>query len=484
MISKRALVLINQFFIVKNCIIACCFFFSINTFAQTDTIHFTKISDFDFSFLYSAYTSEFDKQSRPYLYAACRELGVVIFDISNINDPHPVDTIPISVFSFLRPTNLIQVENDLFVSLGGYDGLFPQNPGMAILDISDPENAAIKDVWYDSDYSQGCAIVITDGTYAYLGAMDAGVIIVDVSDRENITFVSHILPDPDFPDEPELFTTPNARGLYKLNDETLLVANDHGGLRWIDISNIESPIETGKYINEDLYASAASAYNNIAVKDHYAYIPVDYCGLEIVDVSDSDMETVSWFNPWDCDFTNWIGRQGHTNEAKIFNDLLFVSGGDSEVLAFDISNPALPILVGQYAKVYDSIVAWSLDVNDTYISLALINNSVLGIPYYSNVGGIQILQWENILSTEHTQINPFSAFSNPFNDEIKILLPPFDKKLIVKIADVSGNIVFSKIFLNESEINADTKLLPPGIYFLLIYTEEAFYSVPLIKSQP
>lgn len=441
--------------------------------AQTDTVHFTKVSQFNFSFLYSAYTSEFDKLERPYIYAACRELGIVIFNISDIHDPQPVDTIAPLELSLLRPTNLIQSGNYLYVALGGYDGLFPQNPGIAILDISDPENAIIKDIWFSPDYTTGCGIVITDGTYAYLGAMDGGVIIVDISDKENITFVSHILPDPEFPDVPDIFTTPNARGLYKLNEETLLVANDHGGLRWIDISDIYTPLETGKYINADLYANAAPAYNNIAVKDHYAYVPVDYCGLDIVDVSDSDMESVGWYNPWDCDLTNWIGRPGHTNEAKIAGDLLFVSGGDSEVLAFDISDPASPVPVGQYANVYDSIVAWSIDVRGNYVSLALVNNSVLGIPYYSNTGGIEILQWDQPSFVKTVQDNAFSVYPDPASATLNLHINASDVQHIITTNYIGElmQINFDPVTEGSAELHADVQNLPAGMYFTQIITQ-------------
>lgn len=447
-----------------------------NSFAQTDTINFSARSHFYFSGLYSAYTSVFDKMDRPYMYSACRELGVVTFDFSDIDAPFPADTILPSALSFLRPSNLIQHENYLFVSLGGYDGLFPQNPGLAIIDVANPEAPVVKDVWFDADYNQGCAIVITDGTYAYLGAMDEGVIIVDVSDVNDIQFVSHVLPDPEFPDVPGLFTTPNARGLYKLNDETLLVANDHGGLRWIDISNIEAPVETGKYMNADLYAVAAPAYNNIAVKEHYAYVPVDYCGLDVVDVSDSEMETVLWFNPWDCTVSNWIGRAGHTNEAVIADDLLFVSGGDSEVLVFDITTPSNPQLVGQFAFPFDSIVAWSLDVSTQHVSLALVNNSVLGIPYYSNVGGISILDYDVVLSTEN--INPQHAFRLYPNPASGILYVQFQDAMVndaeVTVCDAHGKRTELQVVRNGNIIQLDVQQLQAGMYSLQCVAQNKF----------
>ncbi|MFN0274596.1 MAG: T9SS type A sorting domain-containing protein [Chitinophagales bacterium] len=409
---------------------------------------------------------------RPYLYSACRELGVVTFDITDADAPFPTDTILPASLSFLRPTNLVQYENYLFVSLGGFDGFFPQNPGLAIIDIANPELPVIKDVWFDAMYNQGCAIVITDGTYAYLGAMDEGVIIVDVSNVNDIQFVSNILPDIEFPDVPGLFSTPNARGLYKLNEETLLVANDHGGLRWIDISNIEEPVETGKYMNDELYAIAAPAYNNIAVKDHYAYVSVDYCGLDVIDVGDSEMETVLWINPWDCDTSNWIGRAGHTNEVVIKDDLLFLSGGDSEVLVYDISTPAIPVLVGQFAFPFDSVVAWSVDVNDSYVSLALVNNSVFGIPYYSNTGGIKILDYNVVTTIDENDVT-IKILPNPVSDKLFIQFTASSQAFIA-VVDMLGNIVFEKVLSGESSLSIDFESFAIGIYQLQCFNTEGY----------
>jgi hypothetical protein len=315
--------------------------------------------------------------------------------------------------------------------------------------------------------------------------MDAGVIILNVSDVADIQFVSHIHPDPNFPDVPGLFSAPNARGLFKLSDETLLVANDHGGLRWIDISNIEAPVETGKYMNADLYDVAAPAYNNIAVKDHYAYVPVDYCGLDVIDVSDSDMENVYWFNPWECSLTNWVGRPGHTNEAVIKDDLLFISGADSEVLAFDISTPATPVLVGQYAFPFDSVVTWSVDVNANFVSLALVNNSIAGFPYYSNVGGIALLQYDVVtaVSDLHETLN-IRFFPNPVKENLNInFIGEKSGDLIIKMYDSKGNLCYTSQNITGSFFQIDMKNFSSGIYCLQTYSDAVLSSTQVLVKQ-
>ncbi len=442
--------------------------------AQTDTITFTKISgyEFDHPFLpYSAYTSIFNANGAPFIYAACRELGLVTFDISDINDPVPVDTIPPLLLHNLRPTNVSQKGNYLYAALGGFDGLFPQSAGIGILDLDDPAHPEIKDIWDSTAYNQGAAIAISDGEFAYIGAMDRGVIILNVSNKTNIKFISSILPDPNFPEAPDLFSVPNARGLCLYGDDKLMVANDAGGLRMIDISDKENPIEIGKYANEGIETIAQSAYNNVVVVDHYAYIPVDMCGLDVVDIADENMETVYWYNPWDCDSSNWVGRPGHTNEIKLRGDsLIFISGGDSEVLAFDITDRENPKLVGAYANVYDSIVAWALDIRDNYVSLALVNNEFIGIPYYSNIGGISILEMDLV---------PYVAIQNAdFENQVFNITPnPADAFIKIKtnanwqyleIYDLDGRLTIQ----SGLKSTIDIRDLPHGMYYAKFFSSK------------
>ncbi len=441
---------------------------SLHLAAQTDTITFTKVGGFAFENIlpYSAYTSLFNAEGDPFLYAACRELGVVTFSIDDITSPDPVDTLLPVVFGGLRPTNLSQKGNYLYVALGGFDGFFPQNAGIAILDLTDPGHPSVLGQWDSSAFDEGAAIAIADEKFAYLGAMDRGVVILNIEDKSDIHYVSSYLPDPDFPEIPDLFSVPNARGLALYGKDTLMVANDAGGLRMLDISDRSNPVEIGKYVNTGIEEIAQSAYNNIAIAGHYAYVPVDMCGLDVVDISTAEMENVFWFNPWDCDSSNWIGRPGHTNEVKIIGDsLLFVSGGDSEVLAFDITDNAHPKLVGEYANVYDSIVAWSIDVRDNYVSLALVNNEILGIPYYSDLGGIYMLEMD---------IVPFVTVENNTIEKIIISPDPVSDYLFIhttsawdcsRVYALSGNCIAH----NENAAGIDCSGLSPGLYILVLY---------------
>ena len=136
-------------------------------FGQTDSVALNYLSEYYFESVlpYSAYTSSYNQNNTNYLYAACRELGVVTFNVEDVYHPIPVDTVPLIAFNNFKPTNLSQNGNYLYVSTGGFDG-FTQNAGLAILDISIPNHPVIKDLWDSVAFNQGAAIAISDSANA------------------------------------------------------------------------------------------------------------------------------------------------------------------------------------------------------------------------------------------------------------------------------------------------------------------------------
>ncbi|MFN3940963.1 MAG: hypothetical protein ACK4IY_10265, partial [Chitinophagales bacterium] len=334
----------------------------------------------------------------------------------------------------------------LYVSLGGFAGLFPQKAGLAIVDISNPEIMSIVGQWDSAAFNQGSAIVIVHNTTAFLGAMEKGVIAIDVNESSNPAYIGNVIPDPNFPDVPGLFSTPNARGMAMYGNNILIVCYDHGGLRKIDVSNPAAMTETDKYMNWDIYNSAAPAYNNVVIKNDIAYVTVDYCGMDVVNLATDTMTNIFWYNPWNCAPDNWQDNPGHSNSIVISADsnLLFMSGGDSELLVFDITIPEEPKKVGAYAFPFDSIVAWSADVYENYVSLALVNNSILGVPYYSNVGGVFLLEWsgvsENINEIPDVEVR---IYPNPADVNLFISSSDATPLHMYAIKDITGRILLS-----------------------------------------
>jgi len=215
-----------------------------------------------------------------------------------------------------------------------------------------------------------------------------------------------------------------------LKGDTLFLCFDAGCVRAIDVSDKSAPVEIGHYVNPQQPINTAVAYNNAVIVGDLLYVATDFCGFEVVDISDpADMQQLAWVNPWNCNGLSWFGSDGHTNELiTAMNDsLLFVSGADSEVLIYDITTPAEPLLVGGFIHPNDSAVAWGLDVHDDLVSVNYVDNSLVIFPpqpYYANDGGFQLFTWQADLSTATNDVvprsDPFRLWPNPAIDHLVI----------------------------------------------------------------
>lgn len=339
-------------------------------------------------------TAKQDGQGRNYLYVAAKEGGLKIYDINAA--PILKKTISVSQLGSLEVMNLSQSGNYLFLALGNHFGTAQQNPGMAIIDVTDPLNATIKSVWKDVSGTSGAGIVETEGNYAYLGAMKSGLIIFDITDKTSPVLKSVFVPSILYPDanpDPAKF---NARGMVVRNDIVYL-CYDAGGLRIINAADKQNPVETGKYANPVMNGKPR-AYNNIVLDGSVAYITVDYCGMEILDISNpSTIRLLSWWNPWNCETNplNWFNSNGHSNEIALdkINKLVFMSTGKSDMQVVSVADPGSPVHKYEYGGVNNNIGTWGISVHNNNIFLSYICNS-LPWPFPSNWTGIKILKYE------------------------------------------------------------------------------------------
>lgn len=442
-----------------------------NTYAQSanDTVIFNTLGKFDFNFTYSGYTPLIDRLGRPYVYLATKELGLVTFDVSNTMNPVPVDSQTVVSLGNLKVTGLAQDSIYLLVSLGDFQGS-GQNAGLAIFDVSNPVVPVLLDRWDTTAFNTGVATVIQQGNYAYLGAMSAGVVILNIANKQDIQFVSQIIPDTTFGNQTHVY---HSRGLF-LNGDTLLVANDNGGLRAIDVTNKQSPVEIGKYINNTMSAVADPFYNHVYRIGNYAYCAMDYCGFEVVDVTTpSLMVEASWLDPWNCTklpppFGSWNGSDGHTNEIAYSSsqNVLFFSGGDSEVLAIDPSNPLQPRIMGSWGAANDSVGTWGVDVFGNLVALA--NIRTFGFPFVSTVGGLQLLNWNLVLGVEDNNQKKMTLniFPNPAAEKFTLELPTSEKTdYTLEIMDIFGRMVL-KVEIKSKKSEIQTNKLQNGIYLV------------------
>ena len=410
-----------------------------------------------------------DQLGRPYLYIANKEGGLKIMDISDVQQPAQVTNVPLSELGNLDVMNLTQSGNYLYLALGNF---FSNNQlsGMAVVDVSDPKMPAVTDVWDSEDLFGGAAIVEIEGDYAYLGAMENGLFVLDVSDKSNVVFLSQFVPDITFPDPNPDPNKYNARGMAVKNDLVYL-CYDAGGLRIIDVSDKSMPVEVGHYSNPELNG-LPRAYNNIALEGDLVYVAVDYCGLEILNISDpSQITMISWWNPWGCQGNplNWFSSPGHANEI-VFNPdcgTVFLSTGKSDLYMVDVSNPAQPDSCANYGGVSNNVGTWGVSVYEDKIFLSYI---CAIIPFTSNWTGVKILEYNNdcVNSTDEKKIKSIEMFPNPVSEKLNVKLP-VGEDCQLSLYNNLGQIIYAKKIENSGDLNqVDFSDLENGIYYLFI----------------
>ncbi len=261
---------------------------------------------------------QIDVNGQPYLYVAQKNGGLAVVNSSGRSAGQAVARLRINDFKGLDVTHLHQDGPFLYLSLGNFFNAAGSRHGMAIVDVSKPKRPSVRSVWVSDEITRGSSgIVVHDGV-AYLGAMDQGVVALDITRPDRIRFLSLYQPDIHFPRRnPGRIQHPNARGLV-IHEGTLYVAYDAGGLRVLDISNPNRMREIGHYLNPSAAARRKQqAYNNLLIHGSIAYIATDYCGMEIVDISNpGDIRQLGWWNEWSCDqaSNNWFNSPGHTNQ--------------------------------------------------------------------------------------------------------------------------------------------------------------------------
>lgn len=408
--------------------------------------------------------------NKNYLYVAGKEQGLLIYDLTNINSPVLSLTIPDDSLLNLDVNSLTQDGNYLYLALGNIFDL-SQNSGMAIIDISIPALAHVTDTWEFSGFS-GSGIVKVQGDFAYLGAMQNGLIILNVSDKNNIQFVSQFIPDLSFPSANPDTLKYNARGMEIVGD-ILYLCFDAGGLRIINIHDKQNPIETGRY-SLPFLNTHPRAYNNIVVDDSIAYITIDYCGLEILNVGDtSNITQVGWWNPWNCaTATNWwLNSRGHTNELQYVKDckLVFMSTGKSQINVVDVSNPATPDSCTMFGSQTDQQGTWGLDVYQDKIFACYIFVP-LGIPFQSNWAGVKMISWNNSCDTyvdTEPKKNSKNIFPNPTNGKILIHDYVFSKIVVL-------NSIGEPVLVESNIHEISLEKFSSGIYFIRLFDETGF----------
>ena len=477
----------------KNMKKICCLIYLVSVcflgFSQIDTVLLSQRAVHLFpSFpIKSSYTSLFDRRAGfEFAYSANMESGLGIYDISNPNAINSVLNLGISVFNNLDVSTLEQRNNLLFVGIGDFQNNANPASGLAILDISDPLNPGIKDIWDSTFFTHGISHLLLEGDFAYLSTMSDGLIILNIADPNNIIFKSHIGLDLNFP-APSL-NAHNARGL-KMKNDTLYICFDRGGLRAIDVSDKTNPVEVYKYINPILNGQAAAAYNDIAIKGNYAFVSVDYCGLEILDISSIPFVSVKWFNPWGCNFGNWSGADLHTNEVMLANNdsLLFVTGGQSELFVFDVTDPGNTKKTGEFVNLTDTLATHGLDVFGNKVILSFLHTPAHIpplTPFFADPGGLKIVDYQvqtlvHINETVFDEEKQIKIFPNPTTNRSVTIQSQIAFRHL-RLSNAMGETLQNIELSNQRMYDLELSTLPEGLYLLTLTTAKGMFSKRLL----
>ena len=424
----------------------------------------------------SALTPVADVMGRDYLYVTANEWGLKIYETSaGLNLIQTVDTTVLGN----KAATVYQRDSLLYVGLGGLFGDTIEPSQLAIVNVADPYNPQLLDIWTDpassSMQASGVGVVRVQGDYAYLGAMAEGLIILNISNPNSISFVSKLTPAIDFPHINNGPTFVNARGL-SLADTLAYMCYDAGGMRVINCADVNNPVQIGEFANPITYIpmNMPRAYNNVVVHDTLAYVAVDYCGLEIWSVNDpQNAQLVAHWNPVNCPVGQWEQAPVHTNELILQPEceLLFVSTGKSDMMVLDVADPNLPVAVDSFGTVLDTAGVWGIDVTDEHIYLAYIYVADLPLPwpfvepFHSYWGGMKELTYDKCsASSGEIAADGVRVYPNPASNEL--IISGLDDAYDYRLFNVSGGTLLTRRAKGEERLNVSE--FSSGVYFLYI----------------
>lgn len=420
--------------------------------------------------------------SKPYLYISGKGAGLLIYNISNITSPTLVTTIGISSFNNLHVMSSTQAGNYLYLALGDHFNASAQKSGLAIVNITNPASPTVT-ATFSFTANSGAGQVAIEGNYAYLSAMQNGIIVLDITNKSNIIFKSAFKPSIHFPK-----INPDANEQLKINvrqivakNDVLYVCYDAGGVRIVNATNKTALVETGQYSNPTLI-NKARAYNNLVLKDSLVFVATDYCGMEILNIKDtSNITQTSWWNPWNCETpaNTWTNSLGHTNEIE-YDDackLVFMSAGRSDVFAINVNNPLAPDSCARFGIPTDSLGSWGIGryKNQLYVSYIY-----AAIPFYANWGGTKILTYDNTCSATGIQKLQFKEdvrlFPNPVTNILTLNKLP-NNMMRFSIINTLGEECKS----GESTNNINISDLKSGCYFIKLFSKTDSQTIKFIK---
>lgn len=431
-------------------------------------------------------TALHDQMGRNYLYTANAQGGFSVLSTSDPEDLTSVVYLDATNFEDFTVNRITQDGNYLYLAIGTVFGAHDQPSGLAIINVTDPLSPVVEDIW-TSETDGGAAYVAVRGDLAYLCGLSNGVIVLNISDKTDITFVSSYIPPTDWPVGTDVGKI-KARNIV-LNGDVAYLAYDAGGMRILDISNASELVEIGRYSNPAM-DGAARAYNNIIKRGNLLYIAVDYAGMEVLDISNmADVTLHGWWNPNGFPLANpfatsfrWFSSPWHTNEMEIVDEcgIIFMSSGRTEVIAIDVSDPSAPELCGFFGDSTDNNSSYGMTYHNGRVYVGLIC-TLIAVPFFGDWSGIKSFVYDSdcpLGIAEETK-HSFKIYPNPTPNNFTISFDTNDNygSHLPQLFEISGK----EISLNQiGPYQFNVSHLDPGIYIVRINTQNGVMDQKLI----
>lgn len=192
--------------------------------------------------------TSFIDQSGKLAYIAMESGQIQVYDISQLPDqPTFVSSIPIGSSGI----------NGLYLS-GNYLYAAAGNNGLAIIDVTNPANPQLNNVFNTSGVASDVAV---NGGFAYVADSYNGMLILDVTNPQSPVYKSK-------------FTgTGQILGIYANNNNVFCADNTYG-IENVNVSNASSPDKVG-------YIQTNSSANNIFYSGGYIFLAAAEGGLGI-----------------------------------------------------------------------------------------------------------------------------------------------------------------------------------------------------------
>lgn len=285
-----------------------------------------------------------------------------------ISDPTPIPAPTLfptpSMQSILDDSMLVSQAGGISEALAVEDTLVFMGEGrrVIVIDISDIENPRIFSK--SNPLNHSVAKIVVSGQYAFVGGYgEEGLSVLNISDLENITFVTHV--------------DGSANQVERWGDYLISISGD---IHWFDISDPEEPTTLPSYI----IPGATSGY---AIVESIAYVLTLNDGLVIVDIS-NPIEPVMLSQESTLIRGREIDVSGNYAYATVRED-----GSYQDVLyIIDISEPSHPIIVGKQAITFSTAQTDLFNTIDLFIDDS--DQMYISGDYPFNTSGAKVLRYD------------------------------------------------------------------------------------------